>query len=407
MFVKPEARRLRLLARVPMASINDIGWPQTPTGMLDLTRADPELRRAVQVALVDATQVYEGGRRLADPQIVAVMASLPSDPSFESYETALAHVTGPPLPPATEFVAVQGMLDALLEYDIQSAEPDLAIHPAYSHLGGQVLTVLRFLPADGTERALALHNDPGLIRLDPSWVQAVWIFTVEGFFHILAGIDHLLFLLCLVIPFRRFASLVPIVTSFTVAHSITLIASAYQMAPTALWFPPFVETMIAASIVYMALENIVSPGLKRRWIVTFGFGLIHGFGFSFALRDTLQLAGDHLLTSLLSFNVGVELGQLLMLVLLIPTLDLAFRRFSVERVATILVSALVAHTGWHWMIDRGGQLMQYQLQWPTFDAAFFALFLKWMILAVILAAAAWVIFTMFGAQKEGAAGESV
>ncbi len=189
--------------------------------------------------------------------------------------------------------------------------------------------------------------------LDPRWFQAAWRFVVDGFFHILGGVDHLLFLLCLVIPFRRIAALVPIVTSFTIAHSITLIASAYDMAPGALWFPALVETLIAASIVYMALENIISPALRRRWMITFGFGLVHGFGFSFALRDSLQFAGNHLLTSLLSFNVGVEIGQLVVLVLVVPALDLLFRYGVAERIGTIVLSALVAHTGWHWMTERG------------------------------------------------------
>ena len=112
------------------------------------------------------------------------------------------------------------------------------------------------------ERAFQFHGDSGLVRLDPRWFQAASRFVVDGFFHILGGVDHLLFLLCLVIPFRRLGALVVIVTSFTVAHSVTLIASAYDMAPSALWFPPLVETLIAASIVYMALENIVSPALQ-------------------------------------------------------------------------------------------------------------------------------------------------
>ena len=96
------------------------------------------------------------------------------------------------------------------------------------------------------------------MQLDPSWRQAALQFVKLGFRHILDGTDHLLFLLCLVIPFRRFRSLVAVVTAFTVAHSITLIASAYNLAPDALWFPPLIETLIATSIVYMALENIVS-----------------------------------------------------------------------------------------------------------------------------------------------------
>src|SRR5206468_10741709 len=117
------------------------------------------------------------------------------------------------------------------------------------------------------------------------------------------------------------------------------------------WFPPLIETLIAMSIVYMALENIVGGStVHRRWMIAFGFGLVHGFGFSFALRETLQFAGDHLLASLLAFNIGVELGQLLVLLPFIPLLEALFRFAVAERMGTIIVSALVAHTGWHWMI---------------------------------------------------------
>src|SRR6185436_7512652 len=126
---------------------------------------------------------------------------------------------------------------------------------------------------------------------------------------------------------------VTIVTAFTVAHSITLIASAYDMGPDSLWFPPLIETLIAISIVYMALENIVGgTSVNRRWIITFGFGLVHGFGFSFALRQTMQFAGSHLLTSLVAFNIGVELGQLLVLAVIIPVLDVLFRYVVAERI---------------------------------------------------------------------------
>src|SRR5262249_4751996 len=152
-----------------------------------------------------------------------------------------------------------------------------------------------------------------------------------------------------------------IVTSFTVAHSITLIASAMNLAPGALWFPPLIETLIAASIVYMALANIFGvASVQRRWMITFGFGLVHGFGFSFALRETLQFAGSHLLTSLLAFNLGVELGQLLVLAILLPALALFYRSGVNERTATIVLSAIVAHTAWHWMIDRWDRLRQFQ-----------------------------------------------
>src|SRR4029078_11504698 len=135
------------------------------------------------------------------------------------------------------------------------------------------------------ERAFEFTGNPGLVRLDPRWHQAALRFVRLGIGHILDGTAHLLFLACLVIPFRRIRPLVVIVTAFTLAHSLTLIAAASGFVPDALWFTPLIETLIAASILYMALENIVGVNsLQRRWALAFGFGLVHGFGFSFALR---------------------------------------------------------------------------------------------------------------------------
>src|SRR5262249_14264136 len=208
-----------------------------------------------------------------------------------------------------------------------------SIRPGLDHLATRVVTVLRFLPPGGAIRAYEFRGDSGVVPLDPRWHQAALRFVELGFFHILDGTDHLLFLLCLVIPFRRFRALVLVVTAFTIAHSVTLIASARNLGPDALWFPPLIETLIATSIVYMALENIVGAGtMHRRWMMAFGFGLVHGFGFSFALRETLQFAGSHLLLSLLSFNLGVEMGQLLVLLLLVPALNALFRFVVAERV---------------------------------------------------------------------------
>src|SRR5206468_3215103 len=189
----------------------------------------------------------------------------------------------------TNVVWNQTMLDVLFDYPIPSDRAAFSIQRRLGRLGLRVVTSLRFLPPGGALRAFEFTNDPGLVRLDPRWHQAALRFVEEGFRHILDGTDHLLFLLCLVIPFRRFRALVPVVTAFTVAHSITLIASAYDMAPGALWFPPLIEMLIAASIVYMALENITGKAtIHTRWMVAFGFGLVHGFGFSFALRESLQ-----------------------------------------------------------------------------------------------------------------------
>jgi hypothetical protein len=399
-FVKPEGSRLRVLVRVPLGAMRDVSLPMHGQGFLNLPVPDALLGDAARLWIAGGMTLDEGDRPLDASAIVAARVSLPSDRSFASYEDALAHVTGAPLAADTELPWNQAMLDVLFEYPIASDRSDFSIHPSLARLGLRVVTVLRFLPPGGAVRAFEYTGDPGLVRLDPRWHQAALRFVELGFDHILSGVDHLLFLFCLVIPFRRFGQLVLVVTSFTVAHSITLIASAFNLAPDALWFPPLIETLIAVSIVYMALENIVGvTSVHRRWMITFAFGLVHGFGFSFALRETLQFAGSHLVTSLLSFNLGVELGQLLVLALFIPALTWLFRRVVAERMGTIILSALVAHTAWHWMIDRADRLRQFS--WPTPDAAGLAMVLRWGIAALVLGGALGLARGLLRAKRRG------
>ena len=409
-FVVPEGERLRLLVRVPLEAMRDFVFPERGPGYLDIAAADSMLRDAIMVWVGDELELYEDGNRLTDQQLRAVRVSLPSSRAFASYDEALSHVTGPPLSPDMEIVWEQAMLDALFEYRIRSDQAEFSINPTLGRLGIRTITVLRFVLPNGTVRAFEYSGNPGLVRLDPRWHQAALRFVALGFEHILDGVDHLLFLACLVIPFRRLGPLVAIVTSFTVAHSVTLIASAFELAPRALWFPPLVETLIALSIVYMAFENIVGVKLQRRWLITFAFGLVHGFGFSFALRETLQFAGSHLLTSLLSFNVGVELGQLFALVVLVPMLSLLFRFVVSERMGTILISALVAHTSWHWMSERAAQLAQFQFQfaWPVFNLALLASAMRWAMLLLIIIGLVWVMYIVFpqpGRKRTPAAAE--
>ena len=201
--------------------------------------------------------------------------------------------------------------------------------------------------------------------------------------------------ICLLIPFRRLRPLIVIVTSFTVAHSITLIASSFGMVPNVLWFPPFIETLIAASIVYMAFENIVGSTWEKRWVIAFGFGLVHGFGFSFALSEMLQFGGSHLLTSLLAFNIGVKIGQLLIIILAVPVLNFLFRNVLAERMGTILLSAILAHSAWHWMSERAGQLSAYSFSWPALNAAFFASLVRWLMLLVIIGSVLWAMVLVY------------
>jgi hypothetical protein len=386
-FVRPTGSRLELLIRVPLLAMRDVEFPTRGHGYLDISRADQALRYAARVWLINNIDVYEDDVRLVEPRIAQVRVSLPSDRSFTSYEQARALLESPRLADDLDLYWDQQLLDVLLEYPIRSDRAQFAIHPHVELLALRISTALRFLPPGGAIRAFEFYGDPGLVRLDPSWHQAAWSFVALGFWHILEGIDHLLFLFCLVIPFRRFRPLLIIVTSFTVAHSISLIASAFGFVPDALWFPPLIETLIAVTIVYMALENIIGSNIERRWIISFAFGLVHGFGFSFALRESMQFAGDHLVVSLLAFNVGVEIGQLAVLLVLIPALALLFAKAVAERLGVIVLSALAAHTAWHWMLDRGELLAKFPF--PRLDVAFLASAMRGLIAALLLVAAVW------------------
>ncbi|HWF63200.1 MAG TPA: HupE/UreJ family protein, partial [Rhizomicrobium sp.] len=334
-------------------------------------------------------KLFENGRQLPFPHIVAVRMALDSDRSFATYDQAMAEMKGPPLAAQAGVFWEQAKLDVWFEYPIQSDRSNFSIHAAFDRLAVHETTALQFMSPNGITRAYDLAGDAGVVSMDPNWLNAATRFVSMGFHHILEGIDHLLFLFALIIPFRRIRPLIPVVTAFTIAHSITLIASAYGYAPDAQWFPPLIEMLIAVSILYMALENIVVLQPKHRWVITFFFGLVHGFGFSWVLRDSLQLAGSHVLLSLLSFNVGVELGQLFMLALFVPALNLLFRHVVPYRMGSIILSALVAHQAWHWMEDRWDALSQFSL--PSITPESLLSTIPYLIALVVMAAALWLV----------------
>ena len=393
-FVKPEAQRLTLLVRVPMAALREIDVPLRAGGFIDLPRAEPALREAVSVWLLDQLVLYEEGRALPRPTLVQTRISLAADRSFTDYGRALAHLAAPRIADAEQLYWNQQQLDVQLQLPIASAKSRFSIEPRFARLGLRVSLGLRFVPEAGggrpgerpDERAYELHGDPGLVHLDPRWHQAAWRFVQDGFWHILQGSDHLLFLACLVIPLRRWRALVLMATAFTVAHSITLVATALGLGPRGLWFAPWVETLIAASIVWMALANMLGGQFHRRWITAFAFGLVHGFGFALALRESLQFAGSHVLGALLAFNIGVELGQITALAVLLPAVALLLRVVP-ERAGILVLSALAAHTAWHWMIERGQAWWQHPLPRP--DAADLAELLAWATAALVAGALLW------------------
>lgn len=387
-WVAPVAGHVRLLVQIPMDAVRDVDFPLRANEALDGARALPYLRDAAQLWVADALTLRDGRTTLAAPRVVAVRAALPSDRAFDSFAAALAAVQREPLADSVNIPHGQLRLEVLLEVPVAQPVRDLVITPEWANLGVRTTTVLTLVNANGSERRYTFDGNPGEVRVDPRWWHAALAFVGHGAEHLLLGYDHLLFLLCLVLPFRQLRPLVGVVTAFTVAHSLTLVSSAMGFAPDVAWFAPFVEVIIAASIVLMAVGNLLSPKLERRWVWAFVFGLVHGFGFSSALRETLQFAGAHLLTSLLAFNVGVELAQVALLVVAVPLLDRLLTRIP-ERAAIIVASAFVAHEAWHWTQGRFAVLESYPITMPVFEVSTAVFIIRLLMALLVLVGAIW------------------
>ncbi len=400
-FLSAGSDQTELLLRVPMAAMREADLPLRGQGFLDLAAAAPALRTAVGLWLTDNLTITADGMALPQPGVAALRVRLASDRSFTDRSAARAGLQAPPLPDGVDLYWKQAFLDVELRYPAAPAHARLAIDARLARLGLRVAVTLLASDERGepprTARLL-LHGDEGPVALDPDAWQAASRFLVDGFRHILDGIDHLLFLACLVLPTRRMPTLLAIVTAFTIAHSITLASAALGGMPGALWFAPLIEWLIALSILILAIENLLGLGANRRWRVAFAFGLVHGFGFAFALADSLQFAGRHLAVALLSFNLGVEAGQLAVLAVAVPLLGL-FLRTLPSRPTMLLLSALIAHTAWHWVGERWQALSRFP--WPSWDAADAAAAMRWLAALLVLGLLAWLVEQAIGRRFAG------
>ena len=204
----------------------------------------------------------------------------------------------------------------------------------------------------------------GIIASTPSWAHVVvgelenlsaaaaaLLYLKLGYTHILPlGLDHILFVLSLFLLSPKLKPVLWQATAFTVAHSVTLGLAMYKViTPSA----AIIEPLIALSIIYVALENIFSPRLKTsRIAVVFLFGLVHGMGFAGALGQ-LGLPGQSYLTSLLMFNVGVELGQLTVILSAFFLFGKWFGKKELYRKAIVVpLSILIAIIASYWTIER-------------------------------------------------------
>jgi hydrogenase/urease accessory protein HupE len=215
-----------------------------------------------------------------------------------------------------------------------------ALSPGHRHLASW--------PRNGVANTHVLHLAQPTLSIAtaaPAQVATTgWPMLRFGMQHILTGYDHLVFLLGLLIVAPRLRDLLVVVTAFTLGHSVTLgLATLGVWAPS----PSLVEPLIALSIVYVGVENFVAARARRRWPLTLGFGLIHGFGFAGVLTE-IELPPSEIPMALLSFNGGVELGQLLVLAFALPAVHLLrqFEWFAQHGVRSLSVAIALAGLGW-------------------------------------------------------------
>ncbi len=232
-------------------------------------------------------------------------------------------------------VPVQGLA---LRYDLFVPGVPTASCLATIVVGGRVRNVV-FTPE---------HRDVA-ISLGGSITGAAAGFVLLGIRHIITGYDHVLFLISLLMLGAGLRGLLKIVTAFTVAHSITLSLAVLNIValPTR-----WIESAIAASIIYVAADNLrrQQSAVRSRWLITFGFGLVHGLGFASILRE-LDLPRAGVVTSLVSFNMGVEIGQIAVVVLVSLCLWL-LRMWPKETLFRLWVSAAAGAAGVVWFVQR-------------------------------------------------------
>jgi hydrogenase/urease accessory protein HupE len=221
-------------------------------------------------------------------------------------------------------------------------------HLTVMNEAGETLTG-KIIDAVDNNVVVVLSDDaPAVAETPPSGIgRYLWL----GAEHIFIGFDHLLFLAGLLVVCTRVRSMLVIITSFTLAHSLTLGLAAFDVISLP---SRWVEAAIAASIVYVGIENLVCRDEpKGRWVLTFVFGLIHGFGFASVLREVGRGAGGSSVAGpLFAFNVGIELGQIMIALCVLPLWWQLQKRWARVREFQIVVSGLIVLAGGWWLWQR-------------------------------------------------------
>ena len=381
---------ISMVVRAPVGALQDLELVLHPDGTLDAGASMRALADGASLWLGDFIIFAADGESLGSPRLQEIRLVAPGDavlagpdPAVEALMSSAGDV------PASRLVPEQWRLDALFSMSLTEAQggDELTVEPRLAHLGIDTHLDLMVRTREGDTQRLRMDGAPGVLPLEPGPVRIAGTFLRSGIQHILSGIDHLLFLLCLVVPFLAWRSLLVVVSAFTAGHTLTLVSASVGWAPSGAWFPAFAEWLIAGSVLWLALA-LVLQGLGQlsspspRWRLAFLFGLLHGYGFAFMLAEQLQFSAGHLLLALAAFNLGVEVGQLMVLACALPVLALVFRHLS-TRAVQLLIGLMVAHTAWHWGLERWETFVAYPLSWPSVDLLLLQGVLRGALIAVL------------------------
>jgi hypothetical protein len=256
------------------------------------------------------------------------------------------------LPESTDLFWNQGFFDTELEYPLRSSDAHLSVRMNVApELGRRLKLRLEYLPVNGPARSYVFPGGSGWIALDPRWYEAAWLFAKQGFTAALS-FERFVFLLCLIAPFRQFRSVLALVLAFIALQAFTLTAAAVVDIRGIRWLTSLYDAGLAAAILLLAIGNLAAPSVRVRWAISAALGALGGFGLGRLLDDAWQFTGTHPVVSAVSFNSGVAAGEVVSLALAFALMRLVFARLLPESLAIVVVSAVLGHLGWHWMIDR-------------------------------------------------------
>jgi hypothetical protein len=342
--------RLAMVFCLVLACCTDVRAHVTTTGLVRIELSGDRVSYALSVALPEIPQLSafilnaaaNGDRSAAESVAKTARASVTIDLAGTRCRVGRVRIGG----------AGTNDTRATIEIDFtcEAEHGRLTVAEDWSSLLGEHYQSLGNIRTSSGERQVVFGENSRTASVDVDRpIASGWLdFVKLGIEHILTGYDHLLFLLALLAVARGFWSVVKIVTAFTLAHSVTLTLAAlgFVRIPDRI-----IEPLIAATIVWVALENLLAAAPdRRRWMWSFGFGLVHGLAFASAL-DALELKGTALIPALVGFNVGVEIGQLVFVVIALPLLTLLSQGRG-KQLTPRLASMAAAAIGTYWFFER-------------------------------------------------------